>query len=481
MPAPLSVAENRRRWDAYVANDRNGPRAAAALGIKRNTFNEWLSQFRAKVQTWSTNNAPSRAGVTGRTRAVGVDDEPTDAYWHAQDVEPVAPAPMQADVEELERLRQENEQLKRKIINVQRDAKIETGAVDNLREELVTSHKIRDGILGLAEAATPPVTYYPEKSHRAGGERSALLHISDMHLGEHVDIEEMDGLNSYNPDICQNRMRRLFQTAGSLLTEHWKGDPLEELVVVFGGDMISGIIHDELLRTNDLTSVGQVDMAASILAGGLQYLRKVLPRTPMRVYTTPGNHSRLQQKPSVKTQGIDSYDTLISWMVERHVAHDDGIEFFYSGSGEALFNIYGWWVMAQHGHMGAGGTGGLYGPAYKQVRSMYKAHWTYARRGRGFHYAIEGHNHTTTHLPFGIANGSVIGYNEYAGHKLKADPEVAKQNLIVFERQLGIIARQDIYLGHPEEGTLYNVPEAPNVDDPSLFEMPGRKMFTFNV
>jgi hypothetical protein len=471
MPAPLSAAENRRRWDAYVANDRVGPRAAAALGLKKSTFNEWLSQFHDKVFIFD--------GSSG----VYPGADPTDAYWAyaaAGETPEVTPAPMQADAAELERLRQENEQLKRKVIDVQRNAKIETSAVDDLRAELVTSHKIRDGVLGLVEAATPAVTYYTDRSERRGGERTALLHISDMHLGEHVDIDEMDGLNSYNAEICQNRMRRLFKTTASLLTEHWKGDPVEELVVVFGGDMISGIIHDELLRTNDLTSIGQVDMAASILAGGVKFLREQV-KAPVRIYTTPGNHSRLAQKPQVKSHAVDSYDTLVSWMVEHHLAGDPGVEFFYTGSGEALFNIYGWWIMAQHGHMGAGGTGGMYGPAYKQVRSMYKAHWTYARRGRGFHYAIEGHNHTTTHLPFGIANGSVIGYNEYAGHKLKADPEVAKQNLIIFERQRGIISRQDLYLGRPEEGTLYNVPDAPSEDDPSRYATPGRKMFTFTV
>jgi hypothetical protein len=475
MPAPLSAAENRRRWDAYVANDRNGPRSAAALDIKKNTFNEWLSQFRERVCNFTFQTTGSSRASDGHN--------PSPEFWRylekAGELGAVR-AEQNMDAEELERLRQENERLKRKVIDVQRNAKIETGAVDDLRDELVTAHKIRDGVIGLVEAATPPIVYYGDKSKRRGGERTALLHISDMHLGEHVDLDEMDGLNSYNAEICQNRMRRLFQTTASLLTEHWKGDPVEELVVVFGGDMISGIIHDELLRTNDLTSIGQVDMAASILAGGVKFLREKV-KAPVRIYTTPGNHSRLAQKPQVKSHAVDSYDTLVSWMVEHHLADDPGVEFFYTGSGEALFNIYGWWIMAQHGHMGAGGTGGMYGPAYKQVRSMYKAHWTYARRGRGFHYAIEGHNHTTTHLPFGIANGSVIGYNEYAGHKLKADPEVAKQNLIIFERQLGIIARQDLYLGRPEEGALYTVPEAPSVDDPSRYAAPGRKMFTFTV
>ena len=43
------------------------------------------------------------------------------------------------------------------------------------------------------------------------------------------------------------------------------------------------------------------------------------------------------------------------------------------------------------------------------------------RTRRPVHYCLTGHYHTTVKTPFGFANGSVAGYNEYA-RDLRADP-----------------------------------------------------------
>jgi hypothetical protein len=157
--------------------------------------------------------------------------------------------------------------------------------------------------------------------------------------------------------------------------------------------------------------------------------------------------------------------------VEKLLGQDFGVPFYYPGSGEALFNVYGWWFLAQHGHMGSGGSGGLYGPVYKQVRGMYRTHQSYGRRRRGFDWVLQGHDHTTVRLPFGFGNGSVTGYNEYAAHKLKADPEPAKQNMLIVERSHGVINLMELFLGVPAEGDLYIAPELPNPSEKPRFRV----------
>jgi len=290
-------------------------------------------------------------------------------------------------------------------------------------------------------------------------------------MGEVVSLYEMDGLNSFDPDIADARLDRLFGKTASLLTEHWSGSPAEELIVILGGDMINGAHREEAEATNALPVMLQIQRVAEKIAGGLKHLKETVG-VPMRVYTTPGNHGRPHIKPRVKQQAIDSYDTMVSWAIEKILGPDFGVPLYYSGSGEALFNVYGWWFLAQHGHMGTGGTGGVYGPVYKQVRGMYKTHQTYGRRRRPFQWVLQGHDHTTGKNPFGIANGSVVGFNEYAAHKLKADPEPAKQNLLIVEKDLGIVNFMEIFLGVPEEGDLYLPPEIPQLGEKPRVRVP---------
>ncbi|TIX28943.1 metallophosphoesterase [Mesorhizobium sp.] len=326
-----------------------------------------------------------------------------------------------------------------------------------LLDQVIALQDVRGTVMQLSDALEAPAIIRPMPGSKKGGKRTAILHISDVHAGEAVDLYEMDGLNSYNGEIYKARMNRLFQKAASLLTEHWSGDPVEEIVICLGGDMIDGNLREESRRGGAMPVVESAKMISELTAGGMQFLREQVG-VPMRVYTSPGNHSRLTVRPHVNEGAIDNWDVMISWSIEKILGKQDWAKFYYTGSGEALYNVYGWWFLLQHGHEGVGGSGGLYGPVYKQVRGMYKTHSTYARRGRGFHYVLEGHNHTSVKIPFGFANGSVVGFNPFAARLLKADPAPASQNLLIVEERLGVIAWYEIFLGVPEEGTLYEPP-----------------------
>ncbi|MER9768850.1 metallophosphoesterase [Mesorhizobium sp. M0189] len=327
----------------------------------------------------------------------------------------------------------------------------------DLLDQVISLQDVRGTIMNLAEALEAPAIIRPVPGSRKGGKRIAILHISDVHCGESVDLYEMDGLNSYSGEICKARMNRLFQKTASLLTEHWSGDPVEEIVVCLGGDMIDGNLREESRRGGAMPVVESAKLISELTAGGIKFLHEQVG-VPIRVYTSPGNHGRLSLKPHVNEGAIDNWDIMISWSIEKILGNQDWVKFYYTGSGEALFNVYGWWFLLQHGHEGVGGTGGLYGPVYKQVRGMYRTHQSYGRRGRGFHYVLEGHNHTSVKIPFGFANGSVVGYSPYSARALKADPSPASQNLLTVEERLGVIAWNELFLGAPQEGTLYEPP-----------------------
>lgn len=350
---------------------------------------------------------------------------------------------------------------------LEREVAILKGERKELLDRIISSEDLRATVFDLAAAIDAPAVIAPISGEGKGGHRSAILHISDVHAGEAVDLYEMDGLNSFDLSICRARLERLFQKTASLLTDHWKGSRPEEIVICLGGDMIDNNLREESRRGGAAPVVSSIKAVSEMVAGGIAFLRASVG-APVRVYTSPGNHGRLTPKPHSAEGNIDNLDMIVTWGIEKMLAGDPGVRFFYTGSGEALFNVYGWKFLLQHGHEGAGGTGGLYGAVYKQVRGMYRAHQSYARRGRGFHFVLQGHDHTSSKIPFGFANGSVVGYNPYAARKLKADPAPASQNLLIVEEKLGVIAFQELFLGSPDEGSLY-VP--PTIDESGIAEV----------
>jgi len=46
-------------------------------------------------------------------------------------------------------------------------------------------------------------------------------------------------------------LSRLTITIELALTEHWQGPAPEKIIVIFGGDLISNEIHEELPKTNE--------------------------------------------------------------------------------------------------------------------------------------------------------------------------------------------------------------------------------------
>lgn len=320
------------------------------------------------------------------------------------------------------------------------------------------AHDHRASILKLtAEPLRPSVLPMAPRDKAPGG-RSVIAHLSDVHRGERVSLGEMDGVNAYDTAISRARLGRFFGKISVLAGEFWHGRPPDEIVLCLGGDMLSGMIHLELVETNDLATPRAVRELGEDIAGGLLKLRRELKR-PVRVISVPGNHSRLTLKPQAKRRAAHNLDLLVADFVEATLrgagVGPEAVKFFATESPDAYFNIYGWNFCLTHGDaMGVGGGKGYIGP----IAPITKGHRLLVdssyKTGRRVHYALSAHYHTTARTPFGWANGSVIGYNEYA-RDLRCDPEPAKQNMLVVHREQGVISHQELYLGAPGEGRLY--------------------------
>lgn len=333
-------------------------------------------------------------------------------------------------------------------------------AVADLERRIGDAQDYRSSILGLAKEPLKPKFVYPTGLPSQITGRTVILHISDVHYGETVNIDEMDGANKYDASIARARLGRLFAKGADLMTEFWKGEPPDEIIVALGGDLISGDIHLELMNTNEPAVPATVREVGERIAGGILLLRQKVG-VPIRVLSVPGNHGRLSLKPQSKRRAANSLDLLATDFAEAALrGSDKGITFYQTASPDAYFSAYGFHFCLTHGDaMGSKGGQGYIGPGATIIRGHRKLIDTSWRSGRPVHYVLTGHLHTTLRTPFGYANGSVVGYSEYA-RDLRADPEAARQNMLVVHKTHGVINHQELHLGVPSEGTLYAGPSS---------------------
>lgn len=336
--------------------------------------------------------------------------------------------------------------------------------VKDLTERLAAAEDIRAGILGLGDRIEPICAPRILKAKKDPQRQGIVCHLSDLHVGETVEAEEVMNVNKYDNDIARKRIYRYFDKSTILSTSAWpESDSAPSVVyVLLGGDLISGHgLHPELAETDAGTAYEQCKWAAQYISGGIVNLHLALAEKwkqtiPIIVLSVVGNHGRMTfGKPRAKLASLQSYDTLVADFVEAALKHYPTITHFQPRAFDAYFDIVGWPALLTHGdRMSAGGGTGFIGPAANIVKGHKKVIMTEAQQRRPVRFIFSGHFHTTLQTPWGFGNGAAIGYGEFA-KSIRADPEPAQQNYMVFGERLGLIRYQPIVLGVPEEGTIY--------------------------
>lgn len=356
------------------------------------------------------------------------------------------PPSIPADPVEVRRLKDQNTDLRRRVDDAERRAIEAVGRYQSM--------------LGLtAEPLRPQLVMPPHDASQTKG-RTVILHLSDVHYGETVLLEEMDGLNKYDSTIAKARLGRFFSKAADLCTKYWKGDPPDEIILCSGGDLISGNIHAELEQTNNPAVPSAVREVGEHIAGGIVMLCNEIKR-PIRVYSVPGNHGRMTLKPQSKSRSATSLDLLAMDFCEATCrgARLKDVSFYKAISPDCYFSTYGWhWLLTHGDTMGGRGSGtGFIGPMATIIKGHRKLVDTSWRSAKPVHYVLTAHYHTTGKTTFGWANGSVVSYSEFP-RDLRADPEPARQNMLVVHPRHGVIEEKPLYLGAPDEGSLYAGP-----------------------
>ncbi|NIR50020.1 hypothetical protein GWO43_16095 [candidate division KSB1 bacterium] len=313
-----------------------------------------------------------------------------------------------------------------------------------------------DDFINDSFAKKPPAKTFKFK-HEGGisaPEIPVLFH-SDTQYGEVINLEDMDGLNSFDANICEKRMQRMFQKSIEFTTEHWAGPKPDTFFYLRGGDHISGGIHDELAETDEKTSIESILEMAAIEKRGIDLIQQETG-CKVIVYSVAGNHGRTTRRPRTKRYSALNYDYLLAKMLENQFIGNKNVIFHTPQSGDAYFNIFDFWFLLTHGdRIGARGGMGFLGPAAPIIRGMKKVIEEFSSQHRYVYKVLLGHFHTALDLEYGLANGCVPGPSEYSRSIMRAKPHPPSQWYFKVHPRHGITTTSKLYLGSPEEGRLY--------------------------
>ena len=316
-------------------------------------------------------------------------------------------------------------------------------------DRLVTNVAELKRTLDLAEAVqgaepAPPkwVAAKPKKQHSA----TLCLLITDTHLDEVVNPEEVGGLNAYNREIAMGRLERAFTGAVKFARDYLTGVSIDGAVILWGGDIISGEIHGELTESNEATTVETLVHWLEPLAAGVAVVADGLG-VPVHNVGVPGNHGRRQKKPRYKGRSSDNYDTFLYHMLARLHKDREDVTWQIPESLYADINIRGLHVRLEHGDEARGGSG-ISSAMAPLLLLQHRRVRQYAAADRQLDHLLVGHFHSRYQAPGITAGGTLKGQDEYAAGKGFPFAEPSQEAFVVGDR--GIMLTAPIWVSDPQ-------------------------------
>lgn len=368
MPQPSRLQQHAREIQDRLERGETRQHIANALGVPVNTLKSYLYSL-----------GTERPSTASARPIVGPNNEP---------------------VSELEMVKAELSEYRR--------AAAKTRKTDVQAER--RQRAIEEALETVRPAPSKPVAPPPPPSDDAH-HRHVLL-LSDFHGGELVNREAVNGLNEYDWDIM---LARVDQAIDAALSHRQHSPELTGLDVGFLGDMNSGSNHAELKETNQYVLAEQGVKMGYLQGDIVERLAQVYPN--VRVFTVPGNHPRLQEKPAAKNVH-DNMDWVSGVIGKEYCRHLPNVEWTNAMSNAMIWSpVDGVNVYVFHGdgtttNMPGVPWGGILRKS-NSIKGSYASHPTEPVRIDEFYL---GHYHQLNAMhALGIyMNGALKGTDEWS-------------------------------------------------------------------
>ena len=316
---------------------------------------------------------------------------------------------------------------------------------DSAKKEIIT-----DAINELAPSFNSvPLKEYsvPSGEFRGEHEQTVIAPLSDTHIGESVNSEQMIGLNTYDFDIFNQRLYGWANQVLNLVNYRRNIAPVDNLIIPMLGDMISGDIHEELARSNISNCMEQMIRGANLIAQALMFLAPHFKT--IKIPCVVGNHGRMTRKPPMKDKYMD-WDYMLYQWVSTFCKNQDNLVFEIPKSYLHIFSVYDNNILIMHGDSvsGAGSNTSITG-AITKLRGVLQYKENMYEEEIKFDSAIIGHFHRIDEIDIGTGalhiSGTMKGPDEFALQRLHAATK-PKHLVTYWHPKYGYIGKEVIYL-----------------------------------
>lgn len=329
-------------------------------------------------------------------------------------------------------------ELERRIAGSNAENKDLRKSLTRAREETESLREKFDDLLALRRPVNPGPLVRPCAAKYHG---VALAEWSDWHVAEKIEARKVNGLNRFSPEIATKRAHHCAYSTRALYRHVRKSYGVDSMVLVLGGDFITGYLHEELVATNYMGPVEEGIFAQKLLAECLSVVADEKSLKKLRVICHRGNHGRTTKKMQFKNDFSTSYETWIYANLADKFADSKRIVFEIPESDVHYTEVFpGWNLRTFHGHQVkySDGIGGLTIPLNKWEAKQDATTPAQFNLMGHYHFYSEPNGKTTL-------NGSLKGYDEYAAsHGFPFQPPLQSFNLLDVGRRM-IAQRMPIF------------------------------------
>lgn len=256
-----------------------------------------------------------------------------------------------------------------------------------------------------------------------------VIVASDWHIEETVTSAITNGLNEYNLDIAEDSIKQFFSKACDMVEDTKSTHTVNTVVLAILGDIINGVLRNEDLESNQVTSIDAITLARSLIYSGIKMMHQRIG-CDLRVLCCVGNHGRMTEKIHYSNQIHQSLEYLLYKTLERDFRDVPGIKFHVSESYYVIQPIFGVRVRFHHGHSIKfhGGIGGIAVPVLRKMAQMNTIEEA--------DLDVIGHFHSSQMFNNVIVNGSLVGSNGFS-MSLGLPHDIPKQTYFEIDSKYG--------------------------------------------
>jgi len=327
---------------------------------------------------------------------------------------------------------QEIEDLRAALVRTQRDLKKAKAKTDHLVE--ATIEAARDAVLSHPLPKTPKVA----KSRSKAGSEVALWHLTDWQGAKLTP--------SYNSEVMHKRVHRFVDKATKITDVQRKDHPVDEVVILFGGDMIEGLFNFPTQPFEiDATLFEQFVTVANLIVEVIHRALSVYPT--VTVIGEWGNHGRLGSKRDAVPRS-DNADRM-TYELARQVLKSSGANITWEDSGEDIQRVQ---IGAYRALLIHGDEIGRSGFASTNTITNHVNRWRSGSYPWDFRDVYVGHYHT--HYQSSLADGSGAIYgtgstesdNRYAAVGLASSAVPSQRLHFINPREGRVTAQYQVWL-----------------------------------